>query len=188
MGLVLARYYRSEADFFQQVHGTLKLVRCPECKIVGALILHGQLYGYNEHEDNRKSCRGRRVFCNNRKICNNGCGHTFSIWLASTLKRLRVSAATLWSFVDLVLTLRNTAQALRDLRSPFSISSAYRLWQRFKERQSALRTILSKCCAAPVLPHSRCDEDLTAAHLKAACAGASCPATEFQIRFQTAFL
>jgi hypothetical protein len=64
--LVLARFYRSE-DESERLHQNLKLTLCPHCKAVGTLILHGKLYGYTEHDDCRKSCRGKRVFCNNTR-------------------------------------------------------------------------------------------------------------------------
>jgi hypothetical protein len=183
----LARYYRSEEDI-QKLCETLKLTPCPNCKIFGALIFHGRLYGYNECDENQRSCRGRRVFCSNRKSRNNGCGRTFSVWAADTLKRLRLSSKTFWSFVNLVFFLGNTAQALREAGSPCSISSAYRLWRRFTNSQSRLRTALVLCCPAPELPDFGQEIAQTLAHLEVVFADSFCPVLEFQIRFQTSFL
>jgi len=185
--LVLARFYRSEDDF-ERLQQSLKLTLCPNCKAVGTLILHGKLYGYTEHDDCRKSCRGKRVFCNNRKARKNGCGHTFSVWAAGTLKRLRLSATTLWTFVKLVICLGNKTQAMRKAKLDLSISSAYRLWKRFSNCQSHVRTVLSKCCPAPELPHTRQSEEQTVAHLEAAFPGEPCPILAFQYQLQTAFL
>lgn len=166
----------------------LKLTPCPHCKVAGTLILHGFLCGYGENDDCRKSRRGRRVFCNNRKQQDNGCGHTFSLWAAHTLKRLRLSADTLWRFVKLVLSLGNKAEALRTLNTDFSISSAYRIWKRFVNSQSHLRTTLTKCCPPPKLPDARQPVKQTIAHLEAVFPRESCPIVAFQMRLQTAFL
>jgi hypothetical protein len=185
--LVLARFYRSE-DEFERLHQNLKLTLCPNCKATGTLILHGELLGYSENDDCRKSCRGKRVFCNNRKVRKNGCGHTFSVWAAGTLKRLRLSASTFWTFVNLVIFLGNKAQAMRKAKLDLSISSAYRLWKRFSNCQSHVRTILSKCCPAPELPHTRQQVEQTIAHLEAAFPGAPCPISAFQYQLQTTFL
>ena len=187
LGLVLARFYRSEDDF-ERLHQNLKLTLCPNCKATGTLILHGKLYGYTEHDDCRKSCRGKRVFCSNRKARKNGCGHTFSVWAAGTLKRLRLSATTLWTFVKLVICLGNKAQAMREAKLDLSISSVYRLWLRFSNCQSHVRTVLSKCCPAPELPHTRQQAEQTVAHLEAAFPGEPCPISAFQYQLQTAFL
>jgi hypothetical protein len=146
------------------------------------------LYGYAENDECRRSCRGRRVFCNNRKTRHNGCGHTFSVYVADKLKRLRLSARTLWTFVLLVVSLGNKAEALRKLNSDFSISSAYRLWKRFVGSQSHVRTALAKRCAPPKLPRARLPVEQTIAHLEAAFPRESCPIVAFQHQLQVAFL
>ena len=46
------------------------------------LILHGFHCGYI---DAMYTIRGRRVFCNNRRSRNKGCGHTCTIFLSNTL-------------------------------------------------------------------------------------------------------
>ncbi len=187
LSLTLSRFYRSEDDFVR-LHRTLKLTACPCCKAAGTLILHGKLYGYSESDDQQKSCRGRRVFCNNRKRCNNGCGHTFSVWSSVTLKRLRLSANTLWKFIKLVLLLGNKAEALRQLNADFSISSAYRIWKRVVNSQSHLRTALDQRCLAPSLPHADQPVQQTVAHLEAAFPGEQCPVAAYQDQLQIWFL
>lgn len=144
--------------------------------------------GYSENDDNRKSCHGRRIFCNNRKKRNNGCGHTFSIHGAEKIKRLRFSAKTLWAFFKLVIALKNTAQALRDSHAGFSISSAYRIWKRFVNRQSHIRTALAKICPPPRLTDSRQPATQTVAHVEAAFPKQTCPITAFQHQLQISFL
>ena len=146
------------------------------------------LYGYDENDDCRRSCRGRRVFCSNRKKRNNGCGHTFSVYAADKLKRLRLGARTLWTFVLLVVSLGNKAAALRKLNIDFSISSAYRLWKRFVSSQSHVRTALAKRCPPPKLPRARLPVEQTIAHLEAAFPRESCPIVAFQYQLQLAFL
>jgi len=101
---------------------------------------------------------------------------------------LRLSASTLWTFLKLVICLGNKAQAMREAKLDLSISSAYRLWKRFSNCQSHIRTMLATCCPAPELPHTRQDAEQTAAHLEAAFPGEPCPIVSFQHRLQTAFL
>ena len=156
--------------------------------MTGALILHGRLLGYSENDDVQKSCRGRRVFCNNRKARNNGCGHTFSVWSADILKRLRLSAHTLWTFFKLAISLSNTAHALRSVNVDFSISSAYRIWNRFLDGQSHIRTALAMRCPSPDLPRALQPVEQTIAHLETAFPGEGCPITAFQHQIQRSFL
>ena len=169
------------------MYHSLKLTLCPHCKAAGTLILNGKLYGYAENEG-LKSCRGVRIFCNNRKKRNNGCGHTFSVWAADKIRRSRVGAKTLWAFLKLVTCLGNTAQALRTLNMDFSLSSAYRIWKRFVFSQSHIRTALAKFSAAPHLPHSSRPTEQTLAHLQAAFPGDPCPIAAFQYQLQISFL
>lgn len=137
----------------------------------------------------RKSCRGQRVFCNNRKARNNGCGRTCSVWAADKLRRMRLGANALWSFLNLVLQLGNKAHALRALDVGFSVSSAYRIWKHFVTSQVTLRTALVRVCLPPpARPSSRSPEAETLAHLEAAFPSAVCPIVEFQVRLQAAFL
>ena len=187
MAPVLPHYCRSEEEFLALCQ-RLKLTPCPFCKLIGALIRHGDLYGYGERDENRKSRRGHRIFCNNRKARKNGCGHTFSVWAADKLRRLRLDAATLWTFLELVLELANQAQALRNLNLDLSPSYAYCLWKRFRNAQSHIRTALAKRLAAPKLPKALLAEAQTLAHVKAAFPGAACPIVEFQYQLQTSFL
>ncbi len=152
------------------------------------MILHGTLLGYSENDDNQKSCRGRRVFCNNRKKHNNGCGHTFSVWAADKLRRLRIGAKSLWAFFKLVIGLGNTAQALRAAKLDLSISSAYRIWKRFVNGQSHIRSALNTRCPPPDMPHARQPAAQTIAHLEAAFSAETCPIAAFQYQLQISFL
>ncbi len=63
----------------------LKLMPCPHCKEVGALIRHGSLYGFDDSSPQRKTVRARRVFCSNRQA-RPGCGRTFSVWSADKIR------------------------------------------------------------------------------------------------------
>ncbi len=183
----LARFYRGHDDF-TRLHHRLKLTPCPHCKETGALILHGFLYGYSEQDECQKSRRGRRVFCNNRKTLNNGCGHTFSVWAADKFRRLRLGANALLTFVKGVLQLGNKAHALRTLNLDVNISSAYRIWKRFVNSQSHIRAALTQCIPPPNLPMTNQPADQTIAHLEAAFPHESSPIAAFQHRLQISFL
>src|SRR4051794_3753993 len=58
-----AWFYRSEQEWTAMFE-RLKLTPCPHCKVVGMLIRHGFLRGYDQNS--RKTIRARRVFCSNR--------------------------------------------------------------------------------------------------------------------------
>jgi hypothetical protein len=163
----------------------LKLTPCPFCKRIGTLIHHGWLYGYLDTDSSQKTARSRRVFCNNRKTRNNGCGHTFTVRAAETLQRSCLKATGLWTFLKDVLELSNKAAALRKL--DLAASSAYRLWQRFLDGQSRIRSLLNRICPPPDLPDSSCPAAQTVAHLEAAFGHERCPIVAFQERLQVSF-
>ena len=68
----------------------LKQTPCPHCKVVGTLIRHGFLYGFDDSNPQRKTVRARRIFCSNRHA-RPGCGRTFSVWLADKIRRLSLT-------------------------------------------------------------------------------------------------
>ncbi|WP_146521582.1 hypothetical protein [Stieleria varia] len=49
---------------------------------------HGVLKGYDEQDFKHKSIRAKRIFCSNRGNAN-GCGKTFSVWIAAKAARCR---------------------------------------------------------------------------------------------------
>jgi hypothetical protein len=183
----LARYYRSEDDFLR-LHRDLKLTPCPHCKAIGTLILNGKLYGFTANSAGKEVCRGKRVFCNNRKKRNKGCGKTFSIRSADILNRLCIGAKNLWAFIKGAINFDNKAQALRVLNVDLDSSFAYRIWKRFRDCQSHMRTALSRCCPPPALPSTSEDVAQTIAHLEAAFPDAPCPISAFQHQLQLSFL
>jgi hypothetical protein len=185
LSLPLVRFYRDDSDFLR-THHALKNTPCPSCKATGALILHGSLLGYSDNCEHR-TCRGRRIFCNNRKLLKNGCGRTFSLCAADRITRLRPCATILWLFFTLAVSLGNTAQALRNSNASFSISSAYRLWKRLLNAQSQVRTALAGFCAPPSLPDTGKPAAQTLAHLQSAFPAVPSPITAFQYQLQISF-
>jgi hypothetical protein len=179
------RFYSSKQDL-KQFYFQLKQTRCPHCKTIGFLNLHGYLTGYNEH-DSQKVIRGRRIFCNNRGRCT-GCGKTFSILAAHILKKFIISAQSIWRFLKNVLKGQPKIQAFQKAAITLSRSSCYRIWKLFRLRQPAIRSKLLNLCTVPINPLTRQPQLQTIMHLKTAFASASCPITAFQNHFQTSFL
>jgi hypothetical protein len=103
-----------------------------------------------------------------------------------TLRRSRIGAHKLWSFLKDVLRFDDKANALRTLKTGLSVSSAYRIWKRFVHRQSHLRTALATRCPPPRMNGRPVEE--TIAHLEAAFPDASNPIVAFQQQLQVAFL
>ena len=171
---------------FEAVHAKLKTTACPHCKRVGDLIRHGYLHGYDEKHQRKKTVRAWRIFCSNRKQAT-GCGRTFSVWMADKIKRLLLTADALWAFLKQVVVTGNKFQAFRNLKSGLSDSAPYRIWKRFREAQSAIRTALGRLCKPPEVAAEQPAEH-TLAHLEAAFADQPCPITAFQVRLQTFFM
>ena len=166
----------------EEVLGQLKLAPCPHCRRVGWLIRHGFLRGYDDQHPRRKTVRAQRVCCSNRNRAG-GCGRTFSIWWAGKVVRLFLTAESLWKFLVNSVTTGNKRQAFRDLKCGLSESAPYRIWKRFLEAQSAIRTALVSLCEPPQLA-SHQPAALTLAHLQAACGDHPCPLVAFQVRLQ----
>ena len=80
----------------------LKLTPCPHCQVVGSLIRHGFLYGFDDTSPRRKTVRARRLFCSNRQA-RPGCGRTVSVWCADKIRRLSLTTACLWRFLQLAV-------------------------------------------------------------------------------------
>jgi hypothetical protein len=126
----------------------LKLTPCPHCKNVGALNRHGFLKAFQDQDTRGKSVRAHRVFCSNRGR-NQGCGRTFSVWLADKIKRLFLSATQLWQFLRNTAAAGNKRNAFKSLGSDMSDSAPYRIWKRFRNAQAAIRTALCAICTPP---------------------------------------
>jgi hypothetical protein len=126
----------------------LKLTPCPHCKLVGALNRHGFLKAFQGNDLRDKSIRAHRVFCSNRAR-NQGCGRTFSVWIADNIKRLFLSASQLSQFLLNAATTGNKRKAFNDLNCDMSDSAPYRIWKRFHNAQAAIRTALSTICLPP---------------------------------------
>src|ERR1700682_5523221 len=87
-------FFRSTEEWIA-IAERLKQTPCPHCKVVGMLIRHGYLRGYDESTPQRKTVRARRVFCSNREA-RRGCGRTFSVWCADKTRRSSVPAGLWW--------------------------------------------------------------------------------------------
>jgi len=134
-----------------EFYSKLRITPCPHCNKVGNLIRHGFLRGYNEERPPKKMIRAARVFCSNRNRAS-GCGRTFSLWMATQIRRLTLSAQSLWTFLLDALSIGNKRQAFARLNSSLSDSAPYRIWKRFQKAQSAIRTALTSFCEPPTGP------------------------------------
>lgn len=173
----------------------IKITACPHCKRVGTLIRHGFLRGFEEGNVRHTTVRARRVFCSNRNLAD-GCGRTFSVWMADKVKRLFLNAGSLWSFLKQAAETGNKSNAFRKLGSSMSDSSPYRIWRRFLKAQTAIRTALSALCPPPKIlsqdaaqHQSGGPAQTTIAHLKVAFKDhALNPVAAFQATLQRFFI
>lgn len=138
------RYYSSEKGF-APIRAGLKLMLCPHCKRQGTLVLHGHLCGY---DDRGPVKRGRRIFCNNRKM-SRGCGKTFSFLLADWLRGFTIFAKYLTAFLEKIKEGHNPHSAAKAASLKMYVSSVYRMHKRFIHNQSRIRTFLCRVKPPP---------------------------------------
>ena len=93
-GVADERWFYTDDDDWAGVAGRLKTTPCPHCRAVGTLNRHGTLTGYDDTGPGR-AVRGRRAFCSNRGR-RPGCGRTVTVWAAGTIRRLSLTARTVW--------------------------------------------------------------------------------------------
>ena len=181
-------FYRSEEDWVAFVE-RLKQTSCPHCKIVGTLIRHGVLTGFDDSNPQRQAIRARRIFCSNR-YRRRGCGRTFSVWLAHTIRRQSLSARTLWWFLQRAVT-GSIAAAIRTTNCRRSERTFQRIWKRFDRAQSAIRTALLGRGPPPAFaaePFHRPVAAQVLAHLQATFPSDDCPIAAFQQAMQVFFI
>lgn len=177
----------SSQEDFDAFLNELKIKPCPYCKRFGTLNRHGFLRGYDENYQQQKIVRAQRVFCSNRNRAA-GCGRTFSVCLANKVKRLFLTAPRLWSFLKQVVSGGDKTQAFRSLNCGRSGSAPYRIWRRFLESQSVIRTALSGLCRPPDITSDQ-PAELTLAHLEAAFEDHPLdPIAAFQATLQVSFM
>lgn len=186
------RWFCRSDDEWNALADRLKQTPCPHCKVVGALNRHGALYGFDDRSPRRKTLRARRVFCSNRQA-RPGCGRTFSVWHADKIRRLGLTSACLWRFLQFAVAGCLLA-AIRAVKCHLSDRTMQRIWKRFDLGQSKIRTTLSTRCPPPELPprlpaqpaHRPAAQVL--AHLQAAFPDADCPVAAFQYATGTFFV
>lgn len=178
-------FYRSDADWHTLVE-RLKQTPCPHCQVVGTLIRHGSLRGYDDSSPQRRTIRARRIFCSNRNA-RHGCGRTFSVWLADKIRRFSLTTGCLWRFLQRAVA-DGICAASRAVACHLSDRTLQRLWQRFHRGQSKLRTALTGRCPPPALPAGQRPAAQVLAHLHAAFPDALCPIAAFQHALRTFFV
>ena len=184
-------FYRSAEEWIA-IAERLKQTPCPHCKVVGTLIQHGFLRGFDDSSPQRKTVRARRVFCSNRNA-RHGCGRTFSVWLADKIRRLSLTTGGLWRFLQRAAA-GSILAAIRTAACHLSDRTWQRIWKRFDQGQSKIRTALSGRCPPPDLPprspaeppHRPAAQVL--AHLQTAFPDTHCPIATFQHSLRTFFV
>jgi len=178
-------FYRDAAEWLA-VAERLKQTPCPHCKVVGTLIRHGFLYGFDESNP-RKTVRARRVFCSDRNA-RRGCGRTFSVWIADKIRRLSLTAGGLWRFLKRAAA-GSILAAIRAADCHLCDRTWQRIWKRFDQAQCQIRTALSGLCPPPELPAEPAQRPAAQvlAHLQAAFPDAN-PIAAFQHTLRAFFV
>jgi len=180
-------FYRSAEEWIA-IAERLKQTPCPHCKVVGALIRHGFLRGFDESSPQQKTVRARRVFCSNRHA-RRGCGRTFSVWIADKIRRLSLTTGGLWRFLQHAAA-GSVLGAIRMAAGHLSDRTLLRIWKRFDQGQSKIRTALLGRCPPPETPAepSQRPAAQVLAHLQAAFPDAHCPIAAFQHSLRAFFV
>jgi hypothetical protein len=160
------RWFYRGIEEWQAFVERLKLIPWLQCQIVGALIRHGFLYGFDDASPRRKSLRAHRILCSNRNA-RPGCGRTFSVWAADNIRRLAMTTSALWRFLQHAVA-HGSRAASRAGHSHLSDRSLLRVWHRFNRAQSKIRTALCGCCPPPQLAAAHQAAAHVLAHLQAA--------------------
>ena len=176
-------FYRNDDDWNAIVE-RLKQTPCPHCKVVGALIRHGCLRGYDDSSQ-RPTVRARRIFCSDRNA-RPGCGRTFSVWIADKIRRLGLTTGALWQFLKRAVA-HGIVDAIRTAGRQLCDRTWLRVWKRFDLGQSKIRTALSACCPPPERSADRPAAQVLA-HLQAAFPDVPCPIAAFQHTMRTFFV
>ncbi len=165
----------------------LKLQQCKHCGKVGMLIFHGYTYGQSDYK--KSITKGRRVFCSNRNR-RSGCGRTLYLLFYNFIRGGFISAELFWQFLNAILTELsiNKSYETIDPSCPLSISTFYRLWQRFKFSTPQIRTFLAD--NYPHVPLSEnCPHRETILHLSVVFKNTACnPIAEYQLASQKSFI
>jgi hypothetical protein len=180
------RWFYRNFEEWQAIAEHLKLTPCPHCRVVGALIRHGFLYGFDDCNPHRKTLRARRILCSNRHA-RPGCGRTFSVWAADKIRRLGLTTGRLWRFLQHAVA-DGIRAASRAGDCHLSDRTLLRIWKRFNLGQSMIRTALFGRCPPPHLPAAHRPAAQVLAHLQAAFPDAHCPIASFQRTFRTFFV
>jgi hypothetical protein len=180
------RWFCQSAEEWGAMAERLKQTPCPHCKVVGTLIRHGCLRGFDENNPRQKALRARRLFCSNRNA-QHGCGRTFSVWCADKIRRLGLTTGGLWRFLTQAVA-GSVLAAIGGADRHLSDRTWQRIWTRFDRGQCQIRTALFGRCPPPELPAEHRPAAHVLAHLQAAFPGADCPITAFQQTQHTFFI
>ena len=176
-------YFKNESELTSSFLIRIKIIRCPHCSMIGCLILHGFLYGYNQ-TGRQDQIRGRRIYCSNRNN-RSGCGKTISLFKATIIKGYSFLSITIWQFLKNLQRGLSPYRAFSSLDVSITPTTIYRIFQRFKERQSFFRTLLHTFMPPPPAPDTTCALLQTIKHFILAFDDQECPLAAFQYTFQT---
>ena len=140
-------YYPSLQAIHQQ---TLQLEpeRCRLCGKTHQLVSHGFIRKKRAGGD--PQAVGKRVFCSNR-YHRTGCGHTFTLYLDSTLCYLHHAGSVVVAFVLSLLACISIGLAYTQATGAHSARHAYRWLHRLDAQISTYRSLFHQPLLAPAL-------------------------------------
>jgi hypothetical protein len=184
---MIAKYYKTQPEIVA-FSDRIKITKCPNCGTTGYLILHGFLKGINEKNPNRRIRRGKRYYCSNRDQ-RKGCGKTFSVLNSFFIKSFTTTAVTLWIFLTAILSGLSIFKAQEKITTPHSCQTFYKIWNRFRQKQSHIRTCIYPKIKEQTLSSNLRDSPLeTIQHLKSIFGSHKEPIMAFQHQLQASII
>ncbi len=136
----------------QQTLENVKQISCAHCGRVSRLNCHDTLYGNDLSTVDKKTIRGRRLWCSNRDK-RGGCGQTMALLFVWVLPRHSFTAPMLDKLLRFICEGISVQAAWEKGGFQLQLQSVYHLLQRFRDRIGPLRSALLNFCTPPESQH-----------------------------------
>lgn len=178
-------FVHDEKALLQKLQSAKQLT-CAHCGRTGTLNCHDTLYGTDLNAADKRTMRGRRLWCCNRDN-RTGCGRTSAVVFAQVLPHHCFTAVLLNILLALLCDGYSIQAAWEKANIPMQLESVYHIMQRLRQRMGQIRSALMKYCKPPP-SISRDPLIQTIEHLKTAFPEAECAVDAFQLELQTPIL
>ncbi len=149
------RYYDNIDTIHQitmQLHLYSNILECLFCWKSNQFVSHGFIY--KEHHHRECEAVGKRVICSNR-YGKTGCGRTFSLTIANSIRDLAHTAIHLSAFIIALVAGKTIQKAYLKATGTNEPRNAYRWLNKIHKQSIDYRLFLKNRCANPVTYQSQ---------------------------------